>query len=106
LVQLGTTPAALESKLSARSSPDDVVRLDRCADLVKAEHRLPDDRAGTGAQPRSAALACSDRAAGVIASTVRFASAQGRQSHGQEEARLMKPTSRGIILPGGRPSHC
>jgi hypothetical protein len=41
----------------------------------------------------------------MIAGTVRFASAQGRQPHGQEEAGLMKPTSKGIILPGGRPSH-
>ena len=39
LLQLGPTLAALEIKLSARASPDDVARLDRCADLVKAQHR-------------------------------------------------------------------
>jgi predicted AAA+ superfamily ATPase len=39
LLRLGTALVALEIKLSARASPDDVARLDRCADLVKAEHR-------------------------------------------------------------------
>jgi hypothetical protein len=39
LLQLGTTLVALEIKLSSRASPEDIAKLDRCADLVGAEHR-------------------------------------------------------------------
>jgi predicted AAA+ superfamily ATPase len=39
LLQLGTTLVALEVKLSSRASPEDIAKLDRCADLVGAEHR-------------------------------------------------------------------
>jgi hypothetical protein len=39
LLQFGTTLVALEIKLSSHASPDDVARLDRCADLAQAAHR-------------------------------------------------------------------
>jgi hypothetical protein len=39
LLQLRTALVALEIKLSSRPSPDDLARLDQCAELVQAEHR-------------------------------------------------------------------
>jgi predicted AAA+ superfamily ATPase len=39
LLQFGATLVALEIKLSTRASSDDVARLDRCADVVRAQHR-------------------------------------------------------------------
>jgi hypothetical protein len=39
LVQFGGALAALEIKLSSRASPEDLAKLDRCGDLVAAEHR-------------------------------------------------------------------
>jgi hypothetical protein len=39
LLRIGTNLVALEMKLAARASPEDVARLERSADLVGAEHR-------------------------------------------------------------------
>ncbi len=39
LLRLGGTRVALEIKLAARASPDDLARLERAADLAGAEHR-------------------------------------------------------------------
>lgn len=39
LLQLGTKLVALEIKLSSRASSEDMAKLERCADLVQAQHR-------------------------------------------------------------------
>ena len=47
LVTLGDTIAAIEIKLSASASPQDLARLERAADLVSAEHRYVVCQTGT-----------------------------------------------------------